>query len=409
MFLSEHMGVFGFSQFSVMNYWARTRVDAHHTICRVKRSRPRKLHPLEKLLCFGHEQTTATHSRSEGASLVRTTRYSAGIQRAKGLMEMAAALYDTPLSYQTRRAAEGMLQTDTRVGRVVRLSLERRPSERSDDVTISFVTGSFREIIAVANKKYSMAWVNPSVLLTLACRGKGPFRRPLPLCAVAVFPSWDVMGFAVHESTGISSLEQIGKEKIPLRVSTGRIPKDDLGASATMFTISAVLKAAGFSFRQIVRWGGKLHAMPRPSDPRRRQAIESGAVNAIFDEGIKSWGQTALDNGFRYLPIEGKVLKDLTTLGYRPAQLSSAHFKGLQRPVSTLDFSGWPMIVHTGMADEVAYALCEAIEDRRKVFPTDNYKPLNMAQLCADDDEAPFGAPLHPGAKRFYRDRGFLK
>lgn len=34
-----------------------------------------------------------------------TTRYSAGIQRAKGLMEMAAALYDSSLSYQTRRAA----------------------------------------------------------------------------------------------------------------------------------------------------------------------------------------------------------------------------------------------------------------------------------------------------------------
>jgi hypothetical protein len=337
-----------------------------------------------------------------------TTRYSAGIQRAKGLMEMAAALYDSSLSHQTRRAAEGMLQTDTRVGRVVRLSL-RKANPRSDDIPVSFVTGSFREIIAVANKKYSMAWVNPSVLLTLACRGKGPFRRPRPLCAIAVFPSWDVMGFAVHESTGIISLEQIAKEKIPLSVSTGRIPKDDLDASATMFTVSAVLKAAGFSLAQIRRWGGKLHVVPRPSDPRRRAAIENGQLNAIFDEGIKSWGQTALNHGFRYLPVEGKVLQDLTRLGYRPAQLSKAHFKGLDRPVPTLDFSGWPMIVHVDMADEVAYALCEAIENRRAVFPTDNYKPLDIAQLCANDEEAPFDAPLHPGAKRFYRERGFLK
>jgi hypothetical protein len=324
-------------------------------------------------------------------------------------MEMAAALYDSSLSYQTRRAAEGMLQTDTRVGRVVRLSLARRPNERSDDITVSFATGSFREIIAVANKTLSMAWVNPSVTLTLACRGKGPFRRPRPLCAIAVFPSWDVMGFAVHESTGITSLEQIARDKIPLRVSTGRIPKNDLSASVTMFTVSAVLNAAGFSLAQIRRWGGKLHAMPRPSDPRRRAAIESGAVNAIFDEGIKSWGQTALDHGFRYLPVEGKVLKELIRLGYRPTQLAKGHFKGLDRPVPTLDFSGWPMIVHTDMADPVAYALCESIENRRAVFPTDNYQPLEIAQLCANDEEAPFDAPLHPGAKRFYRERGYLK
>src|SRR3989442_5387746 len=148
-------------------------------------------------------------------------RYNAGIQRAKGLLELAAALYDGSLSYQTERAAEGVLQTDTRVGRVVRLSLGTRANDRNKDIPISFVTGSFREIIAVAKDEYSMAWVNPSVLLTMACRGTGPFRKRLPLRAVAVFPSWDVMGFAVHESTGITSLAQIAREKIPLCLTTG--------------------------------------------------------------------------------------------------------------------------------------------------------------------------------------------
>jgi hypothetical protein len=154
-----------------------------------------------------------------------TTRYSSGIQRAKGLLEMAAALYDGSLSHQTRRAAEGMLQTDTRVGRVVRLSLDRKAEERNDDIPVSFATGSFREIIAVANKRFSMTWVNPSVLLTMACRGQGPFRRPRPLCAIAVFPSWDVMGFAVHESAGVVSLEQIAKEKSPSAFPQDGFPK----------------------------------------------------------------------------------------------------------------------------------------------------------------------------------------
>ena len=338
-----------------------------------------------------------------------TTRYNAGIQRAKGLLEIAAGLYDTSLSHQTMRAAEGMLQTDTRVGRVLRLSLDSRANEPKNEVAISFTTGSFREIIAVANGKYSMAWVNPSVLLTIACRGKGPFRKRLPLKTIAVFPSWDVMGFAVHKSTGITSLTQIAKEKIPLRVSTGRIPKSDITGSATMFTVSAVLKAAGFSLAHVRKWGGRFQSLPRPSDPNRRAAIESGSVNAIFDEGIKSWGQTALDNGFHYLPIDGSLLKHLTAYGYRPALLTGSHFKGLTQDIPTLDFSGWPMIVHSDMPDEVAYALCEAIEQRRDLIPTDNYKPLDIAQLCANDAEAPYDAPLHPGAKRFYQERGYLK
>jgi TRAP-type uncharacterized transport system substrate-binding protein len=338
-----------------------------------------------------------------------TKRYNAGIQRAKGLLEIAAGLYDSSLSHETMRGAEGMLQTDTRIGRVLRLSLGSKANERKEEVAISFTTGSFREIIAVANGKYSMAWVNPSVLLTMACRGKGPFRKRLPLNAIAVFPSWDVMGFAVHESTGITSLAQIGKEKISLRLSTGPIPKSDLTASATMFTVSAVLKAAGFSLAQVRKWGGKFHSVPRPSHPSRRAAIESGAVNAIFDEGIKSWGQTALDNGFRYLPIDGSLLKRLSEYGYRASFLTRSHFKGLSQDIPTLDFSGWPMIVHSDMADEVAYALCEAIEKRRELIPTDNYKPLDVAQLCANDEEAPYDVSLHPGAKRFYQERGYLR
>ena len=67
------------------------------------------------------------------------------------------------------------------------------------------------------------------------------------------------------------------------------------------------------------------------------------------------------------------------------------------------------MIVHADLPNEVAYALCEAIELRKEVIPTDNFKKLDMAQLCSNDAEAPFDVPLHPGARRFYRERGYLR
>jgi len=338
-----------------------------------------------------------------------TKRYNAGIQRAKGLMEIAAALYDTSLSHETRRAAEGVLQTDSRVGRVVRLLLGVRATGPKDDVPISFATGSFREIIAVAQGTYSLAWVNPSVLLTMAYRGTGPFKKRLPLRTIAVFPSFDVMGFAVRESTGITSLAQIKRERKALRVSTGSVPRSDLEGNATMFTVSAVLRAAGFSLADMRQWGGKIHSVPHPSNPARRAAIVDGSVDAVFDEGIKSWGQTAIDNGFRYLPIEGGVLKRLTALGYRSSKMSNCGFRRMKSDVPTLDFSGWPMIVHADMPNDVAYALCEAIEQRKDSIPTDNFKRLNLRQLCSNDGEAPFDVPLHPGARRFYRERGFIK
>jgi TRAP-type uncharacterized transport system substrate-binding protein len=251
--------------------------------------------------------------------------------------------------------------------------------------------------------------VNPSVAATLAYWGAGPFRKKLPLRVIATFPSYDVMGFAVHKATGITSLAQIKKDRFPLRLSTNVTAKHALTESPTMFTVTAVMKAAGFTLADLRKWGGKIQSVSRPSHPDRREAIQKGTVNAVFDEGIKSWGQTALDNGFVYLPIEGQVLKRLSSMGYRASVVPQSRFKGMPADVATVDFSGWPMVVRADTPNNVAYALCEAIEKRKHLIPTDNFKPLDLGQLCANDEEAPYNVPLHPGARRFYRERGYLK
>jgi len=302
-----------------------------------------------------------------------------------------------------------VLQTDSRVGYALKLSLTTTRSQHENGVSLSFAADGFRELRAVAEGKISVAWINPSVAATLAFKGKGPFSKPLPIRTLAVFPSYDVVGFAVRASTAISSLAEIKQKKYPLRLSTGQTTKRALSHSPTMFTVTAVMKAAGFTLADIKKWGGKIQSVSRPSHPDRRAAIEDGTIDAIFDEGIKSWGQTAVDQGFRYLPVEGMVLDRLTAMGYRRSVVPKSRLRGMTEDVNTVDFSGWPMVVRADMAEEVAYALCEAIAARKDLIPTDNYKPLDLSQLCADDEEAPRGIPFHPGAERFYREKGYLK
>jgi len=335
-------------------------------------------------------------------------RYNAAIQRVKGFLEMASGLYETSLSYQTRRAAEGVLQTDSSLGYNLELSILPR-GKQEECISLSFAADSFRELKLLAEGRVSVAWINPSASVTLAFKGTGPIGKSIPLRAIAVFPSWDVMGFAVHESTGVTSLEQIKKDRVPLRLSTGPTGERQMIESPVTFMVHSALKAAGFTIADIRKWGGKIQEVSRPSHPDRRAGIENGTIDAVFDEGIKSWGQTALDHGLRYLPIEGAVLRRLKTMGYRSGTLPKTYFKGMKENVSTVDFSGWPMVVRADMPNDIAYALCEALEARRKAIPTDNFKPLRISQLCANDAEAPFDVPLHPGARRFYRERGYLK
>jgi hypothetical protein len=118
----------------------------------------------------------------------------------------------------------------------------------------------------------------------------------------------------------------VKKERIPLKLSTRRVVHGDPKENSTMFTVMAALRCAGFTLADVQRWGGKIQLAMRPSHPLRRASIANGAINAIFDEGLKSWGQTALDNGFRYLPVDGEVLKKLAAMGYRTAMMSSSGF-----------------------------------------------------------------------------------
>ena len=74
-------------------------------------------------------------------------RYSAEIQRTRGLLELAAALYDTSLSYQTERAAEQAMQTESRVGYSLTLALT---ATREKGISFSFAADGFRELQAVS-------------------------------------------------------------------------------------------------------------------------------------------------------------------------------------------------------------------------------------------------------------------
>ena len=57
-------------------------------------------------------------------------RYNAGIQRARGLLELASGLYDSSLATESWKAAEGVLQTDTPIGNTLKLTLTPKPNDR---------------------------------------------------------------------------------------------------------------------------------------------------------------------------------------------------------------------------------------------------------------------------------------
>ena len=269
------------------------------------------------------------------------------------------------------------------------------------------IYGGMRAPIEVGTRRVDIAYVNPSALVTMAYRGKGYYKQKMPLRVLGSFPSWDRIAMVVAKDLKIKSLHDIARRKIPLRVST-RFSGVNNG---TYYTISAILSLYGLSFEKIKRWGGKVQECPRPFAPERVKSIAKGSLHAVFDEGVSTvggWLDQALDNGYEIISIEPENVKKLEQMGYTRTVLPKDRYPQLREDVLTIDYSGWSLVTHRWLPDAVAYAAIATIDERQKVIPVDDDQPLNMKNLCASTDKCPRQIPLHPGAEKYYREKGYL-
>lgn len=260
--------------------------------------------------------------------------------------------------------------------------------------------------LLVGKKKYDFGFGNPVGLSAMAYLGRGFYKEKIPLRAIGVFPTWDRLIFAVRKDSGIHSLEDVRRRQYPLRISTRRRGK----LQTTVYAIEEVLKAYGMSFKQIERWGGKVIEAASPSSSERKDHIQTGKADAVFDEGVKSWGNTALKASMRFLPIHDAAARHMNKLGFPSAMLTRQHYPNLDRDVRCVDFSGWTFFCHADLPAAIAYGMAKAVDLCHKTIPVDHFdkRPMTMLEFSRGGEAGQLNIPLHPGAKKYYKEMGYV-
>ena len=260
---------------------------------------------------------------------------------------------------------------------------------------------------AVAHGELEMAIVNPSGLLTQAYRGTGLFAKPLPLRVVATYPSWDRYCMLFHPNSGVTSLAQVKERKMPLRISTREDP-----THSTRVLIDQILGLYGYCMADIEKWGGSLQTNGGPGDKRRMEAIRTGSVDAVWDEGIKLWFDEALRCGYKPFTLDDATFKALGDIGWRKVVIPARRlYPNLAEDYACIDYSGWPLYAHESLPEEKAYKVVEAIHARVAEIKWDDdnewSKFLGVGSLGEQTDQTPRDVPLHPGSERWFREHGF--
>ena len=264
-------------------------------------------------------------------------------------------------------------------------------------------TGSAVMAHAVANGEIDAAFVNPSAMLTQAYRGVGLFHQPLPLRIIANYPSIDRFVIGIRKKLGFRSLQDVKKARYPLKVSLREDP-----THSTLVLIHQLLAFHGMRLDEIKSWGGSVHPIGGPGDKRRIAGIRDGSIDAIFDEGISTWIDEAYTNGMVPLDLDEAAFAHLGSLGWRRVPLKYGRFDYLPDHHDCIDFSGWPLYASASMPDAVAYDICGAFGARHDEMPWETGTHLGIGQIGKETDATPMDVPMHPGAERWFRERGLV-
>ncbi len=269
--------------------------------------------------------------------------------------------------------------------------------------SLKLANGDFDLAYAVAQGDLDVAAINPSAFLSMAYRGTGPYTKALPLRTVAVMPSLDVMLFAVSEGTGLSSITEIREKKYPLKVSVRRS-----AIHGTRFVVDQVFQANGFSLKDLESWGGSIHYADGPFDENRLERVRDRTLEAVFDEGVRGWAPLALENGMRFLDLDPASRGQLKDAGWAVVPVQTA-LPEVKDQIMCPSFSGWPIFTREALSADIAYLLVQSLEEAGDRMAWDTEDRVTLADVCRGTEAAPFDVPLHPGAERYYRERGYLR
>ena len=260
----------------------------------------------------------------------------------------------------------------------------------------------------VAQGVYHMGITTPSWFVRLAAEGMDPYTEKLPLQMLARFPHDDRMAFAVQRKTGLRSLHDLREKRYPLKVST--VPPQNWHPS--VWAAEVVLGEYGITFDDIESWGGKmLSDRPRFINAPDVMAATPG-FDAVFDEALmtRRWRKLTDDNDLVFLPVDDEIMKRLEERGWERGTIAKGRFRGVEEDVPAVDFSDWILYCGADIDEELAYLTIAGIDEQKEAIQA--LFPEPFAPMTGKAELSYLGSnpviPLHPGAERYYREKGCI-
>lgn len=235
-----------------------------------------------------------------------------------------------------------------------------------------------------------------------AVEGTVAFPKPMPEVKglVGALDKYYLAVVATKRS-GVTSIDEAIQKKMPIRIVTQ--PKGGSGE----VSLGLLLGTYGVTYDDIKSWGGSV--TPTSTSVASTQMIDGKAdiwVQVIV-AGHPAISELAITTDVIFLPHSKELIKKMEAYGYQESSLPAKTFKGQDEAVPMV---GYPSILigRSDLSDELAYMLTKTVVENKDQLVKGHAGFKNF--IVEDAAKLPkIGIPLHPGAEKYYREKGMIK
>ncbi|WP_338448116.1 TAXI family TRAP transporter solute-binding subunit [Niallia oryzisoli] len=233
-----------------------------------------------------------------------------------------------------------------------------------------------------------------------AYNGEKPYSSKIDKVRTVAFLHPMPYHFTVSEDSGINSIEQIGEEKIPavLAVNTKDSPME--------ISNRIVFDAYGTNYKEIEKNGGKIQytAVSKANDQIKDNKMD-GSVSPL-PTPAGNLMELNSSKAIKVLPLSDNAIKHLEKeLDAKPYTIKAGTYPFVKEDIPTVSIDTI-LVTSSDVPDEVVYNLTKAMYENLDYLYTVHQSFEAMTEETIAEVS---GAPLHPGAEKFYKEVGILK
>jgi TRAP transporter TAXI family solute receptor len=230
-----------------------------------------------------------------------------------------------------------------------------------------------------------------------AYRGTGAYAREKPrtnLCLIANIQDPSYVLVATKAETGITNLSQLREKRRPVRILIAGIGGDS----------TRILAHYGLSRETIQAAGG--HVGSKADDQEKFDVVIGGAGVMTTAPEWKIWTEISQKFNLKFIQLPEDLLAELAREGEQErGVIPPGLYRGVERPIPTVVRTGTAIYCRDDLPDDFVYLVAKAMDEQQQLL---QWSHLNFSYNVHTVWKG-YEVPLHPGAARYYKEKGYLK